>query len=248
MARPLTQLHHPVVVLARGFGSRLQAVATGRHKTMEHVGDTPILARILHELRPVEPTELYLHMREPDPDAAAVAAGHTQAVHISVGPPTGYLPDVVDCARYGDRFTVVEADTITHPGSLANFLILADHIGADADLCMGIAPVAANPNGPGVVVDEHGLVRSVSWNAQPTGVVPHCAWHWRRSMLTDATTFATEQSTSIADYITWAIPRGAVVVPIGFPAGHNINTPSDLGHARDQVTVWTTLTERSIAA
>lgn len=43
----------------------------------------------------------------------------------SVGPPTGYLPDVVDCARYGDRITVIEADTITGPGSLHNFLITA---------------------------------------------------------------------------------------------------------------------------
>jgi hypothetical protein len=90
-------------------------------------------------------------------------------------------------------------------------------------------------------------VQAVSWTAQPTGLVPLGAWHWTRHMLTDAPAFA-ERSTSIADYITWAIPRGALVAPIGFPAGHNINTPDDLDHARAQVATWTTLRERSIAA
>jgi hypothetical protein len=112
---------------------------------------------------------------------------------------------------------------------------------------MGVAPAAANPNGPAVVVDEHGLVQAVSWTAQPSGLVPLCAWHWTRRMLTDAPAFAA-RSTSIADYITWAIPRGARVAPIGFPAGHNINTAADLDHARHQVTAWTVLTERSTIA
>lgn len=246
-ARP-TALRHPVIILARGYGSRLQPVARGPHKTLEHVGEHTILGWILRDLRSVIPTRIYLHLREPDPEAARIAGHHSQLVEVSIGPPTGYLPDVVDCARYGDRFTVVEADTITHPGSLRNFLILADQLGADLDLCMGIAPAAANPNGPAVVVDSHGLVQAVSWTAQPTGLVPLGAWHWTRRMLTDAPQFAAQTSTSIADYITWAIPRGARVAPVGFPAGHNINTPADLDHARGQVAAWTTLTERSIAA
>lgn len=242
-----TVLHHPVIILARGYGTRLATVAQGRHKTLEEVGEHTILGWILRELRGVVPSKIYLHLREPDPAAAAVAAGHPQLVEVSVGPPSGYLPDVVDCARYGDRFTVIEADTITHPGSLRNFFILADVLGAGLDLCMGIAPATANPNGPAVVVDEHGLVQAVSWTAAATGLVPLGAWHWTRTMLTDAPAFA-ERSTSIADYITWKIPQGALVAPIGFPAGHNINTPADLTHARTQVAAWTALTERSIAA
>lgn len=242
-----TPLQHPVIILARGLGTRLATVARGTHKTMEYVGDTVILGWLLRELAAVTPTRIYLHLREPDSGAAALAAAHRQPVEISVGPPTGYLPDVVDCARYGERFSVIEADTITHPGSLRNFLILADRIGSDADLCMGVAPAAANPNGPAVIVDHHGVVQAVSWAAQPSGLVPLGGWHWTRRMLTDAPAFAS-RSTSIADYITWKIPRGARVLPIGFPAGHNINAPADLDHARTQVAAWTTLTERSIAA
>lgn len=247
MPWPATALHHPVVVLARGLGTRLRPVATGLHKTLEQIGEHTILGWILRELHTVVPTRIYLHLREPDPDAARLAAAHPQLVEVSVGPPTGYLPDVMDCARYGDRFTVIEADTITHPGSLRNFLILADHLGPGLDLCMGIAPAVANPHGPAVVVDEHGLVRAVSWTAAPTGLVPLGAWHWTRTMLTDAPAFAA-RSTSIADYITWMIPRGARVMPIGFPAGHNINTPYDLAYARAQVASWTTLTGRSATA
>lgn len=247
MPAAATALHHPVIILARGLGSRLRSVAQGPHKTLEQVGEHSILGWILRELRPVVPTQIYLHLREPDPEAAALAAGHPQWVEVSVGPPTGYLPDVVDCVRYGDRFSVIEADTVTHPGSLRNFLIIADRLGADLDLCMGIAPHTANPNGPAVVVDERGLVQAVSWTALPTGLVPLGAWHWTRRILTDAPAFAAQTSTSIADYITWAIPRGALVAPIGFPAGHNINTPADLYNAREQVAAWTTLTERSIA-
>jgi GTP:adenosylcobinamide-phosphate guanylyltransferase len=236
-------IHHPVIILARGYGTRLAPVASGLHKTIEHVGDRSILACILAELRAVTVSGLHLHLREPDPQAAAVAAAHTQPVQISVGPPTGYLPDVVDCARHGDRFTVIEADTITYPGSLTNFLLVADRLGDDVDLCMGVAPAAANPNGPAVVVDEHANARAVSWTALPTGLVPLGAWHWTRRILADAPAFAA-RSTSIADYITWAIARGARVRPVGFPAGHNINTPDDLARARDQVTAWTTLRDR----
>ncbi|NUT32138.1 MAG: hypothetical protein HOV79_03585 [Hamadaea sp.] len=236
-----------MIILARGLGTRLRPVASGAHKTLEEVGGHPILSWILRELSTVTPTRIYLHLREPDADAARLAAAHMQPVEISVGPPTGYLPDVVDCARYGDRFTVVEADTVTHPGSLRNFLILADRIGASLDLCMGIAPAAANPIGPAVVVDEHGLVQAVSWTAAPTGLVPLGAWHWTRAMLSDAPAYAV-RSTSIADYITWMISRGARVAAIAFPAGHNINTPADLAHARARVAAWTTLTERSTIA
>jgi hypothetical protein len=46
-----------------------------------------------------------------------------------------------------------------------NVLILADRLGTD--LCMGIAPADANPNGPAVVVDEHGLVQAVSGPRSP---------------------------------------------------------------------------------
>ena len=247
MAASRFVVQHPVIILARGLGSRLAAVASGRHKTMERVGPYTILGWILHELAVVTPPRLYLHLREPDPDAVAVARAHPQGVTINVGPPRGYLPDVVDCARYAERFTVVEADTITHPGSLRNFLLLADRIGDQVDLCMGIAPDAANPNGPAVVVDETGLVTAVRWNADPTGIVPLGAWHWTRRILADAPAFAA-RSTSIADFITWSIPRGARVTSIGFPAGHNINTPADLDHARNRVTAWTTSTERSIPA
>lgn len=247
MALPVMTVDHPVVILARGLGTRLQAVARGKHKTIEMIGDRPILGWILQELRAVRPSRLYLHLREPDAEAAALAAGHVQPVEVVIGPPTGYLPDVVDCARYGEWFSVIEADTITHPGALRNFLILADQLGPHADLCMGVAPASANPNGPAVVVNASGLVTAVSWKAQPSGLVPLGAWHWTRRMLADAPSFAAH-STSIADYITWSIPRGALVAPIGFPAGHNINTPADLDHARRQIRVWTTLEERSIIA
>ncbi|GAB3090264.1 hypothetical protein [Micromonospora schwarzwaldensis] len=247
MALPVMSVNHPVVILARGLGTRLQHVARGKHKTIEMVGDRPILGWILQELQAVRPSQLYLHLREPDAEAAALAARHIQPVEVSIGPPTGYLPDVVDCARYGDRFTVIEADTITHPGALRNFLLLADQLGAHAELCMGVAPHSANPNGPAVLVDDSGLVTAVSWTAQPSGLVPLGAWHWTRHMLADAPGFAV-RSTSIADYISWSIPRGALVAPIGLPAGHNINTPADLDHARQQVRAWTTLQERSIPA
>ncbi|WBB97762.1 hypothetical protein O7543_15400 [Solwaraspora sp. WMMA2080] len=247
MALPVMVVDHPVIILARGFGTRLQAVARGKHKTIEMVGDRPILGWILQELQSVRPTRLYLHLREPDAKAAALACRHLQPVEISIGPPTGYLPDVVDCARYGERFSVIEADTITHPGALRNFLILADRLGPHADLCMGVAPASANPNGPAVVVDDSGLVTAVSWSAQPSGLVPLGAWHWTRRMVADAPDFAA-RSTSIADYITWSIPRGALVAPIGFPAGHNINFPADLDHARQQIRMWTTYQERSVTA
>jgi GTP:adenosylcobinamide-phosphate guanylyltransferase len=247
MMPPPAPVHHPVIILARGYGTRLARVARGRHKTLELVGEHTILGRILRELRTITPTRVYLHLRELDPEAAVLAAGHTQPVHVSVGPPTGYLPDVVDCARYGERFTVIEADTVTYPGSLRNFLLLADLYGPHTHLCMGVAPIHANPNGPAVIVDDHGLVQAVSWSARPSGLVPLGAWHWRRDMLTDAPAFVAT-STSIADYITWSIPRGALVAPIGFPAGHNINTPEDLARAQAQVTAWTIHQERSIAA
>ncbi len=248
MFPPALAVGHPVIILARGLGSRLRPVASGLHKTLERVGDRPILEWILSELQTVCPPQIYLHLREPDPEAEQLAAAHPQPIEVSTGQPTGYLPDVVDCARYGDRFTVIEADTITYPGSLANFLILADQMGVSRDLCMGIAPAAANPNGPAVVVDERGLVQAVSWTAASTGLVPLGAWHWTARMLTDAPAFAAGQSTSIADFITWKIPRGALVSTIAFPAGHNINTPEDLSHARVQANAWTTITERSIAA
>lgn len=247
MTLPVMAVGHPVIILARGFGTRLQAVARGKHKTIEMVGDRPILGWILQELRSVRPARLYLHLREPDSEAAALVSRHVQSVEVSIGPPNGYLSDVVDCARYGERFSVIEADTITHPGALRNFLILSDRLGPHADLCVGVAPASANPNGPAVVVNDSGLVTAVSWSAQPSGLVPLGAWHWTWRMLAEAPDFAA-RSTSIADYITWSIPRGALVAPIGFPAGHNINTPADLDHARHQIQAWTTLEERSVIA
>lgn len=247
MTPRVASVAHPVVILARGLGTRLAPAATGRHKTVQRVGTRTILATILEEMAAVRPSRLCLHLREPDPEAAAVAAAHPQQVEISVGPPRGYLPDVLDCARYGERFSVIEADTIVYPGSLRNFLILADRLGTDADLCMGVAPRHANPNGPAVVVNTTGLVTAVSWTAAPTGLIPLGGWHWTARMLHHAPAFAA-RSTSIADYITWAIPRGARVIPVGFPAGHNINTPDDLGRASAEVAAWTTMKDRSTVA
>ena len=246
MSRPVA-VGHPVIILARGYGSRLASVARGTHKALEVVGDQTILGRILRELESVTATELHLHLREPDPQATALTQQHPQPVHITARTPGGYLPDVADCARYGQRFTVIEADTITHPGSLRNFLLLADLLSEHADLCVGVAPTIANPNGPSVIVNNHGLVEAISWTAQPSGLVPLSAWHWHADMLAHAHTFAA-RSTSVADYVTWAIPRGARVVPIGFPAGRNINTPEDLTQAHHHITAWTTRQERSIAA
>ncbi len=40
-----------MIILARGYGTRLARVARGRHKTLELVGEHTILGRILRELR-----------------------------------------------------------------------------------------------------------------------------------------------------------------------------------------------------
>jgi molybdopterin-guanine dinucleotide biosynthesis protein A len=246
-------LRHPVIILSRGHGSRLAAVARGRHKTTEKVGGRPILAWILHELRGLNAPSLVLHLREHDPEAARITATHPQPVLIDTGRPRGYLLDVHACAGYGERFTVLEADTVCYPGSLRNFLILAETLGDHHDLCVGVAPVAANRNGPALVVDRAGLVTAMSWQAAATGLVPLAAWHWSARLLTHAPAFAADTgSTSTADYVTWAVQRGAAVAGIGIPAGFNINTPADLAAAQTGAAGWLDptepLTDRSLAS
>jgi hypothetical protein len=77
----------------------------------------------------------------------------------------------------------------------------------------------------------------MSWTAPPTGLVPLAAWHWRSSLLDCAAEFA-QHSSSVADFVSWAIPRGARVLPVGIAAGFNINTPADLDEARVGVAGW----------
>jgi GTP:adenosylcobinamide-phosphate guanylyltransferase len=233
-------LRDPVVILSRGHGSRLAPVATGRHKTTEPVLGRPILQWILSELATLRTPLLAIHLRDDDPDVRRITATHPQPVQITTGQPRGYLIDVNQCTTYGPRFHLIEADTITYPGSLRNFLLLADQLGDLADLCVGVAPATANPNGPALLVDEAGTVQAMSWTHAPTGLVPLGAWHWTSRLLHDAPDFAT-RSTSTADYVSWAVPHGATVVPVGIPAGFNINTPTDLANARAGVARWLTL-------
>ncbi|HKS98975.1 MAG TPA: hypothetical protein VJT31_05530 [Rugosimonospora sp.] len=180
-----------------------------------------------------------------------MAATHPQPVLIHAGQPGGYLLDVHACASYGDRFTVLEADTVCYPGSLRNFLLLADQLGDRHDLCVGVAPAVANPNGPALVSDRDGRITAMSWHAQPSGLVPLAAWHWSARLLEAAPPFAQRTgSTSTADYVTWAVQRGAAVAGIGIPAGVNINTPADLGAARSGAAGWlaptATITDESL--
>ncbi len=230
---------HPVIVLAHGSGSRLATVASGTHKTIEEVFGRPVLWWLLREVEATGMTgPTIISLRQEDPAVRAVAATCAPGAEIRFRLPTGYLPDVYAYSReYGPRFTVIEADTVTHPGSLRNFLLLAERIGADADLCVGVGPATANPNGPAVVVDDRGLVATMTWTGPPTGVVPLAAWHWTSQLLDDAAEFS-KRSTSTADYIAWAVPHGARVVPIGIPAGFNINTPADLNAARGGIARW----------
>jgi hypothetical protein len=255
---PLVQpLRHPVIILSRGHGSRLARVATGRHKTTELVAGRPILTWILAELAGLAIPELVVHLREPDPAVARLVATHPQPVRLDASRPRGYLLDVYDCRHYGERFTVIEADTVTYPGSLQHFLLLADQLGEHHDLAVGVAPAAANPNGPSVVIEREGQLRAISWEAAPTGLVPLAAWHWTAELLDQAPDFAARTgSTSPARYVTWAIQHhgqhGARVAGIGIPAGFNVNTPADLAAAGAGVARWLdiepTSTERNLAS
>jgi dTDP-glucose pyrophosphorylase len=230
----------PVVVLAHGHGSRLAAVASGVHKTTEPVHGRAVLAWLLAEIRDSGTDgRTIVTVRTDDPELRAVVADSGLDVEVQVRQPGGYLRDVYDLSRTcTPRFTVVEADTLTYPGSLRNFLLLAERYGPMVDLCVGVGPASANPNGPAVTLTGDGRITAIRWPpAQPSGLVPLGAWHWTSRMLDDADAFA-RQSTSTADYVTWTVPRGALAVPIGFPAGFNINTPADLDTARHGVARW----------
>ncbi len=185
MRRPSTALRHPVIILARGHGTRLQAVARGRHKTLEQIGGSTILGWILRELRGVAPTRIYLHQRD-------------------------------------------EAGRVRRPAHSLDQAVLIDDDGGAVGVGVGRCDAHAQVQVGAEVVGEDEEV------AQRTGVG-------------DRVGLDDREPVAVA-YITWAIPRGALVAPIGFPAGHNINTPADLDHARGQVTGWTTLRERNIAA
>ncbi len=246
-------LRHPVIILSRGHGSRLATVASGWHKTTELVAGRPILTWILAELAGLAIPELVVHLREPDPTVARLVATHPQPVRLAVGRPRGYLLDIYDCRRYGERFTIIEADTVTYPGSLHHFLLLADQLGEHHDLTVGLAPATANPNGPAVVIDAGGQIQALAWEAAPTGLVPLAAWHWTAALLDQAPDFvARTGSTSPARYVTWAIQHGTKVTGIGIPAGFNVNTPADLATANAGVARWLatqpTSTERNLAS
>jgi dTDP-glucose pyrophosphorylase len=146
MSSPLIP-RHPVVILAHGLGSRLAAVARGLHKTTEAVGGRPLLWWLLYEIEAAGLTgHTVLSLRQDDPAVRPVLASFPWPVEVRFRQPGGYLPDVYRISReYGPRFTVVEADTITLPGMLRTFLLSAEQIGGEADLCVGVAPVAANP-------------------------------------------------------------------------------------------------------
>lgn len=236
---PPLVINHPVIVLARGQGTRLADVASGRHKTTEQVHGWPILRWILNDLGGgLRAPRIVVCLREDDRQVRELIPHLPVPVEVDIaGPPGGYLPDIYACRRYGERFTVVEADTITYPGTLRNFLLIADQLGRTADLCVGVAPAESNVNGPAVVLAANGTVETISWDHDPTGLVPLGAWHWTAAMLHNAPTFA-QQSTSPARYVSWAVEHGATVLPIGAPAGFNINTPGDLTKARAGVARW----------
>jgi choline kinase len=227
----------PVVILAHGWGSRLARVAGGPHKTTERVLGRPVLAWLLEEIAATGLAgATVVTVRTDDPDVAGAVAASPLQVQVQHRQPRGYLPDVYDLSRTcGRRFTVVEGDTVPYPGMLRNFVLLAEQLGPAADLCVGVGPRSANPNGPAIVLGEDGRIAAMRWNVEPTGLVPLGAWHWTARLLEDAPTF---QSTSTADYVTWAAPRGATILPIGMPAGFNINTPENLDLARRGVPRW----------
>jgi GTP:adenosylcobinamide-phosphate guanylyltransferase len=231
-----------VAVFAHGLGSRLAPVATRPHKTSESVGGEPILSRLIREVRMARPdARLTVFLRREDDTVNRVLRQFPEVKSdVYYRQPSGYLQDVFHCReRMDDHFSVLEGDAISPSGSIRNFLLLAQRLEREADVLVGVAPqtVTHEYDVPSVSIGSDGYITGIGRGLERTGLMPVAAWHWRSSVLEDASQFLAEHS-SVSRYVNWLIQQGARVIPIGIPAIHNVNTPADLRKAERGVAMW----------
>ncbi|GAA1383028.1 RpiB/LacA/LacB family sugar-phosphate isomerase [Catellatospora chokoriensis] len=224
----------PVVVLAKGLGSRLAPVAATTHKTMELIAGRPILWWLLRDLAGADAlARTSVVLREADAGAAALCREFGVAVEFSS--PTGYLRDVHAVASAaGTAVTVVEGDSFVQPGSVGRFVEFCGRLPADAGFAFATAAPPARWDYPiqWVGVDDRGRVRRFGRDIEPTALMACGLWHWTPAEVAQMPR-AIEQGLSFTRFVADRIAAGTAVATFGVAGAHNVNTAVSLEQARE---------------
>ncbi len=227
----------PALVLAAGLGSRLAPLSGLRAKAALPVAGTPLIIRILTQLRAAGITRVVINLHHLA-ETITAAVGDGRALDLDVrysweptplgsgGGPARALPLLA-----ADRFFIVNGDTLSDVDLAA---LARAHVASGAAATMTVAPADLGKYNALLADADGGLLGSVM-RGTPLDALPPAArpWHYVGVQAVDAAAFAGVARNADADVIRGVyaglVQRtpGAVRVYPSNAAFHDIGTPAD---------------------
>lgn len=232
-----TPLHWPALVLTAGLATRLQPLSSVRAKAALPVAGTPLIIRILRQLRDagIERVVLNLHHRA-ESITGIVGDGSTLGLDVRYSWETTILGSAGGPARAvplleSDRFLIVNGDTLADVDLTA---IAARHVDSNALVTMAVVDGRAQYNG--VIAEPSGVVRG--FGREPG------AFHYLGVQAVNASVFAGVDPGVKSETVHGIYPALIASRPGAVRIFHTAAEFFDIGSPRDYLETAITLAKR----
>lgn len=232
-----TPLHWPALVLTAGLATRLQPLSSVRAKAALPVAGTPLIIRILRQLRDagIERVVLNLHHRA-ESITGIVGDGSTLGLDVRYSWETTILGSAGGPARAvplleSDRFLIVNGDTLADVDLPA---IAARHVDSNALVTMAVVDGRAQYNG--VIAEPSGVVRG--FGREPG------AFHYLGVQAVNASVFAGVDPGVKSETVHGIYPALIASRPGAVRIFHTAAEFFDIGSPRDYLETAITLAKR----
>lgn len=232
-----TPLHWPALVLTAGLATRLQPLSWVRAKAALPVAGTPLIVRILRQLRDagIARVVLNLHHRA-ESITGIVGDGSTLGLDVRYSWETTILGSAGGPARAvplleSDRFLIVNGDTLADVDLPA---IAARHVDSNALVTMAVVDGRAQYNG--VIAEPSGVVRG--FGREPG------AFHYLGVQAVNASVFAGVDPGVKSETVHGIYPALIASRPGAVRIFHTAAEFFDIGSPRDYLETAITLANR----
>jgi mannose-1-phosphate guanylyltransferase len=216
----------PALVLAAGLGTRLHPLSAVRAKAALPVAGTPVIARILNQLRDAAVTRVVVNLHHrADSITRLVGDGSEFDLQIRYSWETRVLGSGGGPARAiplleSDRFLIVNGDMITDVDLQA---LMRQHVDTNALVTMAV--IDGRPGYNGVIADDRGIVSG--FGKQPG------AFHFIGVQAVNASVFAGVDVDQISETVHGIYPLLIASRPEAIRVFHSDASYYDIGSPRD---------------
>jgi mannose-1-phosphate guanylyltransferase len=232
----------PALVLAAGLGTRLQPLSSFRAKAALPVAGTPLIARILQNVRAAGLTRVVINLHHrADSITGIVGDGSQFGLRVRYSWETDVLGSAGGPARAiplleSDRFFIINGDMITDVDMPA---LARRHIDTNASVTMAV--IDALPGYNGVVADAAGIVRGFSRRDEaPTSGT----YHFIGIQAVNAAVFAGVSDSAPSETVHGIYPPLIAARPESVRVFHSQASYFDIGSPRDYLETVRTIARR----